>query len=252
VIQLRRTKADVPRPYRGPWNLRAGGVEWPLFALFGVIGTGLAFVVVTLLHVDVAVAGIGWLVVGCAFYPWYRRRLGLSLTQTVKVAVPKPVVEHEAEYESVLVAVDPRAYAPGAMATAVRLAARRRRGIHLLVPIVVPASSPIDAQMPEQEAAAAAIIERARLQGGRRVTGHWEKVRAGQQGRLIVDEARALRARAIVMQLPPRQAGALFGKTLETVLAERPCRVIIQTDPEDARPVAAGRTVRREAPDAGP
>jgi APA family basic amino acid/polyamine antiporter len=32
------------------------------------------------------------------------------------------------------------------------------------------------------------------------------------------------------MSLPPRRAGAsLFGKTLETVLAERPCRVIIDS-----------------------
>jgi len=118
------------------------------------------------------------------------------------------------------------------------MAARRRRGIHVLVPIVVPASAPIDAAMPEQEEAAHALIEQARLQGGRRVTGHWEKVRAGQAGRLIVEEARELRARAIVMPLPPRQAGSVFGKTLETVLQDRPCRVIIQTDPAVQRPKA--------------
>ena len=35
------------------------------------------------------------------------------------------------------------------------------------------------------------------------------------------------------MSLPPRRAGSsLFGKTLETVLAERPCRVIIESHPE--------------------
>jgi basic amino acid/polyamine antiporter, APA family len=34
----------------------------------------------------------------------------------------------------------------------------------------------------------------------------------------------------VVMSLPPRRAGmSLFGKTLETVLAERPCRVIIES-----------------------
>jgi APA family basic amino acid/polyamine antiporter len=66
------------------------------------------------------------------------------------------------------------------------------------------------------------------VRGGRRVTGHWEKVRPGQAGRRIVEEARAINARALVMTLPPRRTGAsLFGKTLETVLAERPCRVII-------------------------
>ena len=62
------------------------------------------------------------------------------------------------------------------------------------------------------------------------MTGHWEKVRPGEAGRRIVEEAREIRARALVMSLPPRRAGAsLFGKTLETVLAERPCRVIIDS-----------------------
>jgi len=67
------------------------------------------------------------------------------------------------------------------------------------------------------------------VQGGRRVSGHWEKVRAGQAGRRIVDEAREIGARAIVMPLPADRGGAVFGKTLDTVLAERPCRVIIES-----------------------
>jgi APA family basic amino acid/polyamine antiporter len=44
-----------------------------------------------------------------------------------------------------------------------------------------------------------------------------------------------MRAAAIVMPLPRRSGGAsLFGKTLETVLAERPCRVIIESPPPPA------------------
>ena len=88
------------------------------------------------------------------------------------------------------------------LATAIRMAARRSRGIHVLVTIVVPATSPIDAALPEQELAAQEVIEQAKVQGGRRVTGHWQKVRAGQAGRAIVDEAREIGARAIVMPLP--------------------------------------------------
>ena len=82
----------------------------------------------------------------------YRRRQGLSLTETHKVVMPKPVVEHEVEYQSVLVAFEDGNFSPEAVATAVRLAARRRRGIHVLVTITVPPSSPIDAPLPEQEA----------------------------------------------------------------------------------------------------
>ena len=54
------------------------------------------------------------------------------------------------------------------------------------------------------------------------MTGHWEKVRAGGAGRLIVEEARAMGAKAIVMPLPARAGATVFSKTVETVLAERP------------------------------
>jgi APA family basic amino acid/polyamine antiporter len=144
--------------------------------------------------------------------------------------VAGPAAAAEAEYESVVVAFDESGYVPEVLATAARLAARKRRGIHVLVTISVPASAPIDAALPEQEARAQSIIEEAKVQGGRRVSGHWDKVRAGQTGRRIVDEARAMHAEAIVL---PMSRGA-FGRALETVLRERPCRVIVQSTPEPA------------------
>ncbi len=237
LITLRIRQPDVARPYRGPGNIRIRGHELPPTAIIGAFGTGTAFVVVTVLNPEIAVAGVLWLVIGVGVYIAYRRNQGLDLRSTVKVALPRPVTETEAEYDSILVALEVTPdYDPDALATAVKLAARRKRGIYVLVSITVPAVSPIDASLPEKEAQARALIEQARLQGGRRVTGRWVKVRAGQAGRAIVDEARTMRARAIVMPLPPRTTGAsVFGKTLETVLAERPCRVIIESDPEPQR-----------------
>jgi basic amino acid/polyamine antiporter, APA family len=231
VIRLRVSDPDRRRPYSGPGHIRIAGRSLPLFAVLGGLGTGMAFVVVTLLHIDVAIAGVGWLALGMVIFVAFRRHQGLDLVTTTKVAVPKPVLEREAEYESVLVALEARHYSEGALATAAKLAARRRRGIHVLVTITVPYSSPIDAALPDQELAAQAVIEQARLQGGRRVSGHFEKVRPGGAGRLIVSEARDMKARAIVMPLPPRQGGTVFGKTVETVLSDRPCRVIIQSEP---------------------
>ena len=230
VVRLRLKMPERERPYRGPGTLRWRGRELPLFALVGGLGTGLAWVTVTALHLDVALAGIGWLAFGILLYAGYRRRHGLDLRTTTRVAVPKPVVDHEAEYESVLVAFEERQFEPDVLATAIRMAVRRSRGIHVLVTITVPATSPINAALPEQELAAQEVIEQAKVQGGRRVTGHWQKVRAGQAGRAIVDEAREIGARAIVMPLPQRTGGgSVFGRTLETVLAERPCRVIIES-----------------------
>jgi APA family basic amino acid/polyamine antiporter len=231
VIALRLREPDRERPYRGPGTLRVAGRELPLFAVLGGIGTGIAFLTVTFLHGAVAAAGVGWLAIGLVAYVLYRRRQGLDLTTTVKVALARPVVDHEAEYESILVAFDERRYQPEAMATAIKLAARRRRGIHVLVTITVPSSSPINAELPELERSAQTIIEQAKIQGGRRVSGHYEKVRSGGAGRLIVDEAREMRARAIVLAVERRGGATLFGATAETVLAERPCRVIIESPP---------------------
>jgi APA family basic amino acid/polyamine antiporter len=232
VIRLRLTKPDQERPYRGPGTLSVAGRDLPLFALIGLFGTGGAFIVTVLLYLQVSIVGSIWLLLGMVVYFLYRRRQGLDLTSTVKVAIPKPVTEREAEYQSILVAFETGHYRPEAIATAVKLAARRRRGIHVVVTINVPNSAPIDAELPEQELAAQQVIEQAKLAGGRRVSGHVEKVRSGQAGRLIVNQAREMRAAAIVMPLPPRRGTALFGPTLETVLAERPCRVIIESSPD--------------------
>ena len=170
----------------------------------------------------------------------YRRQQGLSLTETTKVVMPKVIVDHEVEYQSVLVAFEDDKYSGEAISTAARLAARRRRGIHVLVTITVPANAPIDAIMPEAESKAQAAIDSARVRGGRRVTGHAEKVRAGEAGRRIVSEARDIHAAAVVMTLPPKRAGSsLFGRTLETVLAERPCRVIIDSSRHEGAKRAA-------------
>jgi APA family basic amino acid/polyamine antiporter len=232
VIALRIREPDRERPYRGPGQITIRGHALPLFAVFGAFGTGLAWIVVTVLNFSTLVAGVVWLTIGIATYAVYRNRQGLSLTQTAKIVLPHAVVEHEVEYESILVAFDEEAYSRQTVSTAAKLAAPRRRGIHVLVTIEVPASAPIDASMPDEERRAQEIIESARVRGGRRVTGHWDKVRPGETGRRIVDEARDIRARAIVMTLPRRRSGfPVFNRTLETVLAERPCRVIVEAPP---------------------
>src|SRR5215213_2816958 len=236
VARLRAKRPDIPRPYRGPGNLNIGGYDAPLFALVGGGFTAIAFVVIVVLNLEVAAIGTGWLIVGVLVYVAFRRRHGLDLVSTRKVAIAQPVVDHEAEYDSVLVHFGDDGYDELVLATAVKLAARKRRGIHVLVTITVPKSREIHASMPEQESAADSIIEQAKLQGGGRVSGHWEKVRAGQAGRRIIEEAQDMRAAAVVMTLPRRVAGtSVFGKTLEIVLAERPCRVIIESRPP-ARP----------------
>jgi APA family basic amino acid/polyamine antiporter len=245
VARLRAKKKDVVRPYRGPGNLQIRGYDAPVFALVGGTFTFIAFIVIAVLYPTVSAFGVGWLALGVTVFIIYRRRQGLDLTSTHKVAIAQPVVDHEAEYDSVLVHFGDSGYDDQVLATARKLAARKRRGIHVLVTITVPNSMEIDAPMPDQDALAGSIIEEAKVAGGARVTGHVERVRAGQAGRRIVEDAVDMRAAAIVMPLPQRVDGAsLFGKTLETVLTERPCRVIIESSPDGWR---KGRRAAREA-----
>jgi APA family basic amino acid/polyamine antiporter len=240
VTVLRVKEPDIERPYRIPGSFKFRGVDLPLLSVIGGLATGLSWIALSVLNLEVLISGVVWLSIGIVGYVIYRRNQGLSLTETKKIAYPKAIVEHEVEYDSVLVAFEQGNYSPDAVGTAAKLAARRRRGIHILVTITVPANTPIGATLPEAEAKAQAAIDSAKVYGGRRVTGHWEKVRTGEAGRRIVQEAEEIRARAIVMPMPPRRTGqgSVFGKTLETVLAERPCRVIINSVPSE-RPARA-------------
>jgi APA family basic amino acid/polyamine antiporter len=116
------------------------------------------------------------------------------------------------------------------VATAVKLASKRRRGIHIHSMITVPTNLPLGAEMPEQEADAQSKIEQAKLIGGQRVTGHVHRVRPGQDGYAIAEEAKMISAAAVVVGLRYRNGAPLYDKTLQTVLAERPCRVIVVSD----------------------
>jgi len=239
VIQLRRVHPDVDRSWKPPLNLRAFGVEVPVSAVLGGLGTFIAWLVVMALNPRTLVVGLGWMVLGVAVYILYRRHQRLPLTETVKVVLPEPLGVEEVEYRSVLVAFeDSESISPEMVATAVKLASKRRRGIHVHSMMTVPTNLPLNAEMPEREAEAQQKIEEAKLIGGLRVTGHVARVRPGQAGYSVADEAAEIKAEAIVVGLRYRNGVPLYDKTLQTILGERPCRVIVVSDPTD-KPTAA-------------
>jgi APA family basic amino acid/polyamine antiporter len=168
---------------------------------------------------------------GVLFFVLYRRSQGLLLSVTSKIVAPKAIVDHDVEYDSILVVFEDGAFSQEAIRTAVKMATRRRRGIHVLVTINVPSNAPIDAVLPTAESKATTVIERSRVLGGRRVTGRFVKVRSGEAGRRIVQEAEEINARAIVFPLKADVSGSLFSPAVQKVLAERPCRVIMTSEP---------------------
>jgi APA family basic amino acid/polyamine antiporter len=231
VIRLRQRRPELEREWKAPINVRAFGFELPLVAVFGGLGTFTAWVVVMALDPPTLAVGGGWMALGMALYVLFRRHQRLPLTETVKVVTPEPLGVEEVEYRSILVAFDDdRPFSEEVVATAVKLASKRRRGIHVHSMITVPSHLPLDAEMKQAESEGQSKIEQAKLIGGLRVTGHVERVRPGGAGYAISDEAKMIKAAAIVMGLRYRNGQPQYGKTLQTVLAERPCRVIVVSE----------------------
>jgi basic amino acid/polyamine antiporter, APA family len=241
-LAKRKPDRDGNPPWRPPGSVRVRGVEVPMTAVLGGLGTAAAFVVAVALDPVILAVGGGWMAVGMATYYLYRRRQGLPLRGTVKVATLEPLGVEEVEYQSVLVAFEEGTFSKEVMSTAKALGARRRRAIHVLALVEVPTHLPLDAPLPKAESRAHSTIEQAKLIAGQRVSGHLEHVRPGQAGKAIVEDAKAINAAAIVVPLRYRNGAPLYGKTLQTVLAARPCRVIISAHPGeegDGLPVRA-------------
>jgi APA family basic amino acid/polyamine antiporter len=232
VIQLRRRPPPVENPYRVRPNLRVRSVSWPLFAVLGGLGTGLAWLVVVVQDAPTRYAGLAWLTAGFVFYTLYRRRLGLPLRETVIAPLQfGPAIA--LEYRTILVPVvyGPESHEP--MDLAARLAAERGATIVALRVIVVPLDRPLDSDLDAEEAKADAVLDDARLVAAAYGVRTIDRVvRARNAGRAIVDEAARRQAEMVILGAPRSRHREIFGKTVDFVLKNAPCRVM----------VAAGKT----------
>jgi APA family basic amino acid/polyamine antiporter len=240
IVQLRRRYRDEELAFRARPNLRVGGIDWPLFAVFGGLATGLAWLVVVVQSPGTRYAGLGWLILGFCIYGLYRRRVvHAPLTETVRA----PVVIGPAialEYRDVLVPIVWRRESEAAVDLACRLAAERGGSIVALTVIEVPLELPLDATLPgKTEPKAHDLLDEARAIGdayGVDVVGRL--VRARRAGGAIVDEAERRNSEIIVMGAPRRDVhrrrGRIFGGTVDFVLKNAPCRVMVAAAPRAA------------------
>jgi APA family basic amino acid/polyamine antiporter len=227
VIALRVRRPDDELEWRARPNLTIRGISWPLFAIVGALGTGIAWLVVVIQDAPTRYAGTAWLAVGLIFYVLYRRRLKLPLRGTTRAPVPLgPALA--LEYRSILVPIVAGPESREAVEVAARLATERAGRIVLLRVIVVPLELPLDADLTEQvEEAhrlldeAYAIVEPYGVRAVERV------VRARQAGRAIVEEAERRVTEVVV--LGARRGGykTIFGATVAYVLKNAPSRVMV-------------------------
>jgi APA family basic amino acid/polyamine antiporter len=114
------------------------------------------------------------------------------------------------------------------MNLAARLAGERGARIAAVHAIVVPLELPLDAELPEDDANADEILDHARAIGdayGIDVVTRVTRARAA--GRAIVDEAAARQSEIVVIGAPRRRRRAVFGGTVDFVLRNAPCRVMV-------------------------
>jgi hypothetical protein len=94
---------------------------------------------------------------------------------------------------------------------------------------------PLDTPLPEAESRARSLLESALIAGRRcGVKVRTDLRRARLPGRLIVEQAEELGSE--IIYLAARHG---VDPTARYVLAKRPCRVVVETQPLDARPLAA-------------
>jgi APA family basic amino acid/polyamine antiporter len=229
VIALRIRRPDEELEWRARPNLMFRGISWPLFAIVGALGTGSAWLVVVVKDAPTRYAGMGWLAAGLLFYVVYRRRLNVPTRATSRAPVPLgPALA--LEYRSILVPIVAGPESREAVEVAARLATERAGRIVLLRVIVVPLELPLDADLTEQVEEAYRLLDVAHAIAAPYGVRAIERiVRARQAGRAIVDEADRRGTEIIV--LGARRAGykTIFGSTVEYVLKNAPCRVMVAT-----------------------
>lgn len=96
VIGMRIREPERPRPFKPPLNLRIRGAEIPLTAVIGGLGTFAVWIIVAATHPFGRTVGILWIIFGVGLYVYYRRKIGLPLTKTVKRQIARRVVRTSA------------------------------------------------------------------------------------------------------------------------------------------------------------
>ena len=232
LVMLRATKPERDPLFRARPNLRLGGIDWPLFAIFGGLATGISFLVIVVQNPTTRWVGIGWLAIGFVMYAVYRRtRVKAPLAATVK-APPAFGAALALEYRRLLVPVIAGQPSDAAMDVACRLATERGSRIVALNILEIPLDRSLNEEMPEFERVANRELDEAVAIGdsyGVRVVGRLERSRSA--GQAIVAEASARDAEIIVIGSPRQRLAssqaAVFGQTVDYVLKHATCRVLV-------------------------
>jgi APA family basic amino acid/polyamine antiporter len=231
IVALRYRRQEEEVAYRARPNLSFRGVDWPLFAVVGGLGTLLAWIVIVVQEPVTRWAGIGWLALGFAGYAVYRRR-GLKMPLTATLRAPAFVLGPAltVDYRTIVVPVIRSNETEEALVAAARLAAERGSTVAVVHVIEIPLDLPLDVRLPDTEDEADDILDNSaafvEAYGVRAVA---RLLRGRAAGPEIVAEAERRNAELVILGARRQRTarGRIFGRTVDYVLKHSPSRVAI-------------------------
>ena len=242
IIALRVKQPDVHRPYRIRGNVRWRGVQIPISAVVGGLGTFAAWISVVALHSEARLIGLPWMAVGLGGYFYYRRSQGLDPRAQHRIArAERPADFTPLGYRTALVAIFGADVSATTLVSAAKLIGSQGI-VYAVVVLPVPRQLSLDAGLEAEEAHGRSILEGARIQGRRAgIKVRTGLIRARNPGAALADEAERIGADVIYLSevhAPASEQG--IGLTAAYLLDRRPCRIVIETDTHAARALAVG------------
>ena len=240
IIRLRMLPAkEEDHLGRARPNVRIGGVDWPIFAIFGGLATATSFVVILVQNETTRWTGIGWILAGLVGYVLYRR---FSVRESPRATVKAPPAFGPAlalEYRRLLVPVLPGRASDDALDLVASLAAERGAQIAAVTVLEIPLELPLGVELPVEEEQANRELDEARAIGDSYgVSVIPRLIRGRSAGAAIVREAERRGTEIIVIGAPRKEVGrrrrAVFGRTVDYVLKNAPCRVMVTAQRDDA------------------
>jgi APA family basic amino acid/polyamine antiporter len=233
VIRLRRKEPNLVRPFRARPEVRIRGVLVPLPALIGAPLTFAIWVLSMITHPGARYAGPAWLAGGIVLYLFVRRHNRQGLLDDIDPIAELP---RGAEFHRVLVPMKLGAIGEEMVATAIALAKERDASVEAVFVVRVPRAFPMEGPLPaDVELRAAESLAEARALGeDNDVEVETAVVRARSIGYAIVEEARARDVDLIVLGSSPRwrRQSRFFSPTVDHVLRNAPCEVLVVAFPE--------------------
>nr|MBA2296702.1 amino acid permease [Actinomycetota bacterium] len=240
VIRLRFSEPDLPRPFRAPFNVSIRGRDVPVPAILGTVLALAIWVVSLVTHPGARYAGPIWLALGAALYVGVRRGHNLFEDEFSRTLPPG------ADFRRILVPMKLGNVGEEMAATAIALAKERGASVDAVYVILVPLELELDAELVDQEEqAAASLVEAEQLGEENGVAVNPVTVRSRSIGQAIVAEAARRESDLIVLGSAARwrRQSAFFSPTVDFVLRNAPCEVLVVAFPQGVLEETPGSTL---------